>query len=58
MLLLKKSGRQAAEQALKNADEAKTKLTQALETTKAAYTVTRDKLTSKSKELDDVVIRE
>jgi hypothetical protein len=29
-----------------------------LETTQAAYTVTQDKLTSKSKELDDMVIRE
>jgi predicted nucleic acid-binding Zn-ribbon protein len=29
-----------------------------LETTHAAYTITQDKLTSKSKELDDMAIRE
>jgi hypothetical protein len=46
------------EQALKNSDEAKVKLSRALKTTKATYVVTRDKLASKSKELDDVVIRE
>jgi hypothetical protein len=46
------------EQALKNSDEAKVKLSRALKTTKATYVVTRDKLASKSKELDDVVVRE
>jgi hypothetical protein len=45
-------------QALKDADKAKAKVAKALETTQAAYTVTRDKLASKSKELDDMVIRE
>jgi hypothetical protein len=37
---------------------AKVKLSQALTTTKAAYTATRDNLASKSKELDDAMIRE
>jgi chromosome segregation ATPase len=48
----------ATEQALESSDEAKVKLAQALETTHAAYTVIRDKLASKSKEMDDMVIRE
>jgi ABC-type hemin transport system substrate-binding protein len=47
-----------AEQALKDFDADKAKLSQALKITKAAYTVTRDNLASKSQELDDVVIRE
>jgi hypothetical protein len=47
-----------AKQALKDSDADKTKLSQALKTTKTAYTVTRDNLTSKSKELDDAVIWE
>jgi hypothetical protein len=42
-----------AEHALKNSDAAKAKLSQALKTTKVAYTVTRDNQASKSKELDD-----
>jgi chromosome segregation ATPase len=46
------------EHTLKNSDEAKSKLSQALRTMKSAYTVTRDNLASKSKELDDVVIWE
>jgi hypothetical protein len=46
-----------AEQTLKICDVAKAQLSQELKTTKAAYTVTRDNLASKSKELDDVVIR-
>jgi hypothetical protein len=33
-------------------------LSQALKTTKAAYTATRDNLASKSKDLDDAMIRE
>jgi chromosome segregation ATPase len=48
----------AAEQALQDTDKAKTTLAKALETTQAAYTATRDKLASKSKEMDDLVIRE
>jgi hypothetical protein len=53
-----KGARLTAEQALKTSDEAKAKLSQALKTTKVAYAVTQDKLTSKSKELHDAVIRE
>jgi chromosome segregation ATPase len=53
-----KGARLTAEQALKTSDGAKAKLSQALNTTKVAYSATRDKLASKSKELDDVVIRE
>jgi hypothetical protein len=48
----------ATEQALKDADKAKAKVAKALEITHAAYTVTWDKLDSKSKELDDMVIQE
>jgi hypothetical protein len=47
-----------AEQALQEVDKAKTKLSKALETTHAAYIATRDKLPSKSKEMDDLVIQE
>jgi hypothetical protein len=47
-----------AEQALKDFDADKAKLSQALKITKAAYTVTRDNLASKLQELDDAVIRE
>jgi hypothetical protein len=47
-----------AEQALKNSNAAKAKLSQVLKITKVAYTVTRDNLTFKSKGLDDVVIWE
>jgi chromosome segregation ATPase len=47
-----------AQQTLKDYDAKKVKLSQALKTTQAVYTVTRDNLASKSKELDDVVIRE
>jgi chromosome segregation ATPase len=47
-----------AEQALKNSNAVKAKLPQALKSIKAAYTITRDNLACKSKELDDVVIRE
>jgi hypothetical protein len=47
-----------ARQTLKDSDVEKAKLSQALKTTQAGYTVTRDYLASKSKELDDVVIRE
>jgi predicted nucleic acid-binding Zn-ribbon protein len=46
------------EQAIKTSDEAKAKLSRALETTKATYVVTRDNLAFTSKELDDLVIRE
>jgi hypothetical protein len=53
-----KGTRLTDEQAPKNYDEAKAKLSQALKTTKAANTITRDNLASKSKELDDMVIRE
>jgi hypothetical protein len=48
----------AAEQALQDTDKAKTTLAKALETTQAAYIATRDKLPSKSKEMDDLVIQE
>jgi hypothetical protein len=48
----------AAKQALKDADKAKNKLAHALETTQDAYTITQDKLASKSKELDDVLIQQ
>jgi transcription initiation factor IIF auxiliary subunit len=51
-----KVARLAVEQALKDADKAKNKLAKVLEMTHATYTVTQDKLASKSKELDDVVI--
>jgi hypothetical protein len=47
-----------AQHTLKDSDAEKAKLSQALKTTQAAYTVTRDNLASKSKELDGVVIRE
>jgi recombination DNA repair RAD52 pathway protein len=47
-----------AKQSLKDYAADKAKLSQALKTTKAAYIVTRDNLASKSKELDDAVIRE
>jgi hypothetical protein len=47
-----------AQQTLKDSDVKKAKLSQALKTTQAAYTITRDNLASKSKELDDVVIQE
>jgi hypothetical protein len=47
-----------AQQTLKDSDAEKAKLSQALKTTQVAYTVTQDNLTFKSKELDDVVIRE
>jgi hypothetical protein len=47
-----------AKQSLKDSDADKAKLSQVLKTIKAAYIVTRDNLASKSKELDDVVIRE
>jgi hypothetical protein len=57
-LVEEKATRLAIEQALKDSDEAKAKLVQALETSKAAYTVTQDKLASKSKTLDDTVIWE
>jgi hypothetical protein len=53
-----KGARLSIDQALKTYDEAKAKLSQALKNTKAAYAITRDKLTSKSSELDDEVIRE
>jgi hypothetical protein len=46
------------QQTLKDSDTEKAKLSQALKTTQVAYTVSRDNLASKSKELDDVVIRE
>jgi hypothetical protein len=57
-LVEEKAARLAAEQTLQDANKAKTKLAKALETTHAAYTITRDKLTYKSKELDDMTIRE
>jgi hypothetical protein len=47
-----------AQQTLKDSDAEKAKLSQALKTTQATYTVTRDNLAFKSKELDDVVIWE
>jgi hypothetical protein len=47
-----------AQQTLKDSDAKKAELSQALKTTQAAYTVTRDNLASISKELDDVVIWE
>jgi hypothetical protein len=57
-LAKEKAAHLAAKQALKAYDEAKAKLAQTLETTKAIYTVTRDKLASKSNTLDDTVIQE
>jgi hypothetical protein len=54
-LVEEQASRQTAEQALKSSDESKAKLAQALETTKVVYIITRDKLSSKSKELDDMV---
>jgi hypothetical protein len=53
-----KGARLTTEQTLKACDEAKAKLSQALKTAKVAYSATRFKLVSKSKELDDAVIRE
>jgi chromosome segregation ATPase len=53
-----KGARLTTEQTLKACDEAKAKLSQALKTAKVAYSATRFKLASKSKELDDAVIRE
>jgi transcriptional regulator with AAA-type ATPase domain len=47
-----------AKQALINLAADKAKLSQALKTTKADCTGTHDNLASKSKDLDDVVIRE
>jgi chromosome segregation ATPase len=47
-----------AKQTLKDYNADKAKLSQALKTTKDTYTVTRDNLASKSKELDDAVIQE
>jgi hypothetical protein len=47
-----------AQQTLKDSDAEKAKLSQALKTTQATYTVTRGNLAFKSKELDDVVIWE
>jgi hypothetical protein len=47
-----------AKQALIDLTADKAKLSQALKTTKAAYTGTRDNLASRSKDLDDVMIRE
>jgi hypothetical protein len=57
-LVEEKAARLATKQALKDSNEAKAKLVQALETSKAAYTVTQDKLASKSKNRDDTVIWE
>jgi flagellar hook-basal body complex protein FliE len=47
-----------AKQALIDSAADKAKLSQALKTTKVAYTTTHDNLASKSKDLDDVVIQE
>jgi hypothetical protein len=47
-----------AKQALINSAADKAKLSQALKTTKAAYTATYDNLASKSKDLDDAMIQE
>jgi hypothetical protein len=47
-----------AEQTLKTSDEAKAKLSRALETMKATYAIAWDNLAFKSKELDDMVIWE
>jgi hypothetical protein len=57
-LAKEKIARLPPEQALKDADKAKAKVSKALEITQAAYTITQDKLTSKSKELDDMMIQE
>jgi hypothetical protein len=48
-LAKEKVARLDAKQTLKSSDEAKVKLAQALETTHATYTITQDKLASKSK---------
>jgi hypothetical protein len=60
-----KTARSTAVEALAEAKQAlidlpvdKAKLSQALKNTKDAYTATRDNLASKSKDLDDTVIRE
>jgi hypothetical protein len=45
-----------AKQALIDSVPDKAKLSQALKTTKATYTATRDNLASKSKDLDDAMI--
>jgi hypothetical protein len=45
-----------AQQALKDSDAEKAKLSQALKTTQIAYPITRDNLASKSKDLDDAMI--
>ena len=47
-----------AKQTLINSAANKAKLSQALKTTNAAYTTTRDNLASKSKDLDDAMIHE
>jgi predicted nuclease with TOPRIM domain len=47
-----------AKQALIDSAVDKAKLSYALKTTKAAYTASRDNLASKSKDLDDAMIRE
>jgi hypothetical protein len=47
-----------AQQALKDSDAEKTKLSQALKTTQAAYPITLFNLASKSKDLDDAMIQE
>jgi hypothetical protein len=47
-----------AKLALIDSDADKAKLSQALKTTKDAYTATHDNLGSKSKDLDDAMIRE
>jgi hypothetical protein len=57
-LAKEKTARSAAEQALQNSNDAKAKLTQEQESTKASLTATLDKLTSKSAALDVTVIRE
>jgi uncharacterized Ntn-hydrolase superfamily protein len=54
----KKTVCHAAKQALQNSNDAKARLTQELESTKASLTATHDKLTSKSAALDIVVIQE
>jgi hypothetical protein len=47
-----------AKLALIDSDANKAKLSQALKTTKVTYTATHDNLGSKSKDLDDAMIRE
>jgi hypothetical protein len=58
VLATEKDARLTTEQALKDFDEVKAHLTQELETAQATCSATHDKLESKSRDLDDMVIFE